>query len=716
MDVQKLVKEYLDYLEIEKNRSPLTRKSYERCLKKFIELSGAKNFNDLTENRIREFRIKLAGIAKVKKGTQAYHIIVLRNFLKYLIKRGVDVVSPDKIELPKALVREIKVLEYADLERLLNAPQGGSLKSLRDRAILETFFSTGLRISELCALDILTNIDRGEVTVRGKGEKLRTVFLSDRAKKALKEYMAKRADTEQALFISLSKSDNPKVLGRIVPRTIQRLVNYYAKVAGIPKHITPHHLRHCLHKETRIFLSNNIISAQEVFQNKAPRVLSFDFSNNTVARNKITRYYAHQNNKFLQIWASGREIVCTPRHTFFTVSEDGISPIDAGDLRSGMFIAGIKKIGHKGEKIHSPDFWRLVGYILGDGILSEARHGVIIVDKDRRFVDFYKKISTETIGRPPTISKAITYKSWFLNIYDVKFLRKLRSLGITGKAPYRRVPPAIFRATPEEIKSFIAGFYDAEGNSGDIRLFSSSKELLKDFQMLFLRLDIQSYLHERPRRVKLPNGKIVQQTIYSLYILHKRSRELFKKTIPTLKNVYSKNSVYRNEDEKIPSQSLFKKIYPTLKARKPGLIYYLQQNYKIKHLTRYTKMCATRPLLQYFLSACRKFQYSNQTTQRLAELHQLDKILWLKVLKVNKLALPKEDVYDFTITPNHNFITDGIISHNSFATDLLMNGADLRSVQELLGHANITTTQIYTHVTNKELREVHEAFHARRRK
>lgn len=242
--MQKAVKDYLDYLEIEKNRSPLTRRSYERCLRKFVELSKTKSVSDITESRVRDFRIKLADTPGIKKGTQAYHVIVIRNFLKYLIKRDCDVVSPDKIELPKVPPREIKILEYADLERLLSAPKGDDLKNLRDKAILETFFSTGLRISELCALDRFVNIDRGEITVRGKGEKLRTVFLSERAKRTLKEYLGKRGDAEQALFVSLSNAKTPKVLGRIIPRTIQRFVDHYAKAAGLPQKITPHQLRH----------------------------------------------------------------------------------------------------------------------------------------------------------------------------------------------------------------------------------------------------------------------------------------------------------------------------------------------------------------------------------------------------------------------------------------------------------------------------------------
>ena len=244
MDLQKTVKDYLDYLEVEKNRSPLTRKSYERCLRKFLLITGAKKISDVTEESIREFRVKLADMPGIKKGTQAYHIIVIRNFLKYLAKRGIASVSADKIELPKVPQRQISVLEYADLERLLAAPKGNDLKSLRDRAILETFFSTGLRISELCSMDRFTNFDRGELTIRGKGEKLRPVFLSERAKKTIIEYIDKRTDTDQALFISISKGKSPKVLGRIIPRTIQRMVDYYGRAAGIPNRITPHKLRH----------------------------------------------------------------------------------------------------------------------------------------------------------------------------------------------------------------------------------------------------------------------------------------------------------------------------------------------------------------------------------------------------------------------------------------------------------------------------------------
>ena len=244
MEINSLLKEYLDYLEIEKNRSPKTRENYERHLRHFFEKAGIRKLSDLSEEKIRDFRLKLSREEKLKKNSQAYYVIVIRNFLKYLAKRNVESVSAERIELPKVPQRQIQILEYADLERLLAAPKGQDLKILRDRAILETLFSTGLRVSELCALNKGLNLDRGEFTVRGKGEKLRVVFLSDRAKKMLKEYLAKRSDTEPALFASFGAGKNPKILGRILPRTVERLIDFYARSAGIPRKVTPHHLRH----------------------------------------------------------------------------------------------------------------------------------------------------------------------------------------------------------------------------------------------------------------------------------------------------------------------------------------------------------------------------------------------------------------------------------------------------------------------------------------
>ena len=248
LSIEKSLKDYLDYLEIEKNRSPKTRENYERYLKAFINYSKIKKPEDISAENIKDFRANLARKENLKKVTQTYYAIAIRNFLKYLIKNDFEVLSPDKIELPKIPRRQIDIIEYTDLERFLSAPAQNTLRGLRDRAILEMFFSTGLRISELCNLDRYINLDRGEITVRGKGEKLRVVFLSDRARAAIKNWLEKRTDTLEHLFVSLSKQTSPlkepKVIGKITSRAVQRLVEFYRRKAGITKKITRPQIRH----------------------------------------------------------------------------------------------------------------------------------------------------------------------------------------------------------------------------------------------------------------------------------------------------------------------------------------------------------------------------------------------------------------------------------------------------------------------------------------
>ena len=246
-EVQTLLRDYLNYLEIEKNRSPKTRENYEHYLNVFLKFSNAHRPAEITDAAVRDFRLTLArppknGKPTPKKVTQSYYMIALRNFLKYLAKRDIKSLAAEKIELPKTPSRQIEVLEYNDLERLLAAPKGDGLRALRDKAILETFFSTGLRLSELCALSRYLDLKRGEVSVRGKGDKLRVVFIADSARAAIQKYLAKRSDAEEALFVSLDKSG--KVIGRVTPRAVQRLVATRAKQAGIAKHVHAHQLRH----------------------------------------------------------------------------------------------------------------------------------------------------------------------------------------------------------------------------------------------------------------------------------------------------------------------------------------------------------------------------------------------------------------------------------------------------------------------------------------
>ncbi len=256
-DINTLLMQYLDYLELEKNRSIKTRENYERYLKAFFEYNKIAKPSDISLDSVMQFRLHLARPVcagkenkdgkNLKRITQSYYIIALRNFLKFLIKKDIETLSPDKIELPKIARRQIEIIEYSELERLLNAPNTGTFRGLRDKAILETLFSTGLRVSELCNLDRYINLERGELAVRGKGEKLRVVFLSDTAKNAIKNYLEKRSDTLDKLFVSLSKESGnkkPKVIGKITSRAVQRLIDFYKRKAGITKKITPHQIRH----------------------------------------------------------------------------------------------------------------------------------------------------------------------------------------------------------------------------------------------------------------------------------------------------------------------------------------------------------------------------------------------------------------------------------------------------------------------------------------
>lgn len=254
MDVKKLQIQYLEHLEIEKNRSQKTLENYGRYLDRFLKFANVSSPVQITEEIIRQYRLHLNRLRDtddhpLKKVTQNYHIIALRNFLKYLAKRDIESVSAEKVELGKQEQREVTFLEPEELDRLLNAPDGEGLDALRDKALLTTLFSTGMRVSELCSLDRdKIDINRGEVTVRGKGSKLRLVFLSDDAKDCLNRYLDKRSDVDEALFarISRSKTSGDYSGGlRLTPRSVQRIVEKYAIKAGIVgKNVSPHTLRH----------------------------------------------------------------------------------------------------------------------------------------------------------------------------------------------------------------------------------------------------------------------------------------------------------------------------------------------------------------------------------------------------------------------------------------------------------------------------------------
>ena len=253
MDLKTLKTQYLEYLEIEKNRSPKTLENYNRYLDRFLNFAKTTSAEELDDERVRMYRLHLNRLTDkdgqtLKKVTQNYHIIALRNFLKYLSKRGVKSVSAEKIELGRAEDRHVTFLEHSELDRLLSAPEGSGLDSLRDKAMLQMLFSTGLRVSELCSLDRnKIDVKRGELSVLGKGRKIRLVFLSEDAKNYISKYLGERTDIDEALFIRIPKNKKFSKSSdlRLTPRSIQRIVKKYAIKAGIMgKNVSPHTLRH----------------------------------------------------------------------------------------------------------------------------------------------------------------------------------------------------------------------------------------------------------------------------------------------------------------------------------------------------------------------------------------------------------------------------------------------------------------------------------------
>ena len=268
--IKNLKTEFLEYLEIEKNRSQLTIRNYDHYLDRFLDWAMIRSSEDITSDLVRKFRLYLNRYKNnkgkgLKKATQDYYIIALRGFLKYLAKQDIKTLASEKVELGKTQEREVEFLEADEIKRLLNSVgnrHACSLQNLRDRAILELLFSTGLRVSEIANLNRENiNLKSGEFSVRGKGGKIRLVFISDSAKNAIISYLKKRKDLDPALFINFrkkesgycknknkksSKKSNIKANQslRLTVRTIQRIVEKYAIKAGIVKKVTPHTLRH----------------------------------------------------------------------------------------------------------------------------------------------------------------------------------------------------------------------------------------------------------------------------------------------------------------------------------------------------------------------------------------------------------------------------------------------------------------------------------------
>lgn len=245
--------DYLEYMEIEQNRSQKTIENYDHYLTRLIDFAGEIKVSDIDAELVRKWRLWLNRLGtntsdELGKLTQNYHLIALRSFLKFCAKRDIPALTADKIELARTRRKQVTFLTEEELKRIFDEPDTTTLAGLRDRAILELLFSSGLRVSELVGLNRDSiNLKRREFMVRGKGQKDRPIFISPDAAEWISMYLERRDDKAKALFVrysGVSKADMSGNYQRLTVRSIQRLVARYALLAGITKHVSPHTLRH----------------------------------------------------------------------------------------------------------------------------------------------------------------------------------------------------------------------------------------------------------------------------------------------------------------------------------------------------------------------------------------------------------------------------------------------------------------------------------------
>lgn len=298
MTLQLLIADFLDYLEIQRGLSHLTIREYKHYLRRFYDWV-AENYpaakpEDINLELIRRYRLYLAHLRvpnhlRLQRATQSYHIVALRAFLRYLlVQRDIVTLSPDKVELPKQTSRSVSFLNSDQIERLLKSPRIATDAGLRDRTILETLFSTGLRVSELVNLNRdQIDLERKEFGVKGKANKLRVVFLSDTAAEWIERYLKIRRDSFKPLFIRHSGTVDIRNNGekmRLTARSIQRIVAKYAKRSGLPIEATPHTLRHSFATDLLIG-GADIRSVQEMLGHESIRT---------------TQVYTHVTNRHLK--------------------------------------------------------------------------------------------------------------------------------------------------------------------------------------------------------------------------------------------------------------------------------------------------------------------------------------------------------------------------------------------------------------------------------
>lgn len=282
--ISEMIIDFTEHLEVERGRSSKTAENYKLYLDRFVLFTGDIEVEKLTPEIIRKYRLWLNRYQgddgeTLSTITQNYHLIALRGFLKYMSYRNIETIGADKIILPKVARKQVTFLHYDEINRLLEQIDCSSEQGLRDRAIIELLFSSGLRVSELVNLNRdHVNTKRREFTVRGKGQKDRPVFVSKSAAEHVDNYLATRLDNLPPLFLSYSRNNISSMTGdyrRLSARSIQRMVSKYARLAGITKHVSPHTMRHSFAtdllmngadiRSVQVMLGHSSISTTQVY-------------------------------------------------------------------------------------------------------------------------------------------------------------------------------------------------------------------------------------------------------------------------------------------------------------------------------------------------------------------------------------------------------------------------------------------------------------------
>lgn len=672
--------------------SSKTIKTYCDCVERFFRYCKEEP-KKVTKKDIKEFLNKLAD-----NGKSGNTINVYLNSLKFLFEELLGKRMKLNIRYSKKPVKLPVVLSKEEIKKLFNA-----IENPKHKLMIQLMYSAGLRVSELINLkpeDLELEKNYGWVR-HGKGNKDRLFIVAEALKEDIKKFIGSKKLNEYNFLFTSIKGRKYDV------RSLQQIIKKARIKARIDKRISCHTLRHCLHPNTRIFSNCGIYTVRNF--NKS-NIQSYNFNNmDSVFANNIIKF-KHNSKKILSILADGYEILCTPKHRLFTIGKEGIEEKRAQNIHKGDWIIGIKQVRFTGKNTKKGvNFWRLVGYILGDGVVSERRRGVFAYDKDKSILKFYKTIVDKLYNINSKIVKLKDRNSYCLNMYSTQIVKELIKYGLNNISKNKYAPIDLMSATLKEICAFIAGFYDADGNSGYIRFFSSSKELLKDIQMLLLRLGIDSHLATRNRKVRLPQGKKILHTIFELQIIHLPDQKRFFKKIPTLKSksIRFENNFY---GEKIPVCPIIKKLrsrYITKKNMPYAVIEREAKKLGIRTI-RYETINPTKKSLIKLIKVFKDVA-TDKELSILKKICYAKNIKWLRVKKNENFQYFGE-VFDFHIPKYECLITNGILSHNSFATHLIENGNSITEVQALLGHKSPETTFVYIHTANPKLINIKSPF------